>query len=411
MVCRIILGRTLSSEGLGMYMMVLPTLSLCITIAQMGIPGAVFKLSADPKYNPKKVLVTGLLMAWLNALVMVILLVGFSAPLAKHLLKNVHLVLALEAVALFIPMASTNNTLRSFFLGQEKLAAPAFSQIMEELIRIIVMLLSFKFLPHLSLDMQVCFAFLAMVAGEMASTLFMLLFSKQKPRQIKKELSEIKKLVLYKDIFSISLPVTASQLMHSLGNFIEPLILNGQMLALGYSTSQINAQFGIVSGYVLSLLMIPTFITSVIYRLILPKLTKSIATHQIAQTKKQLFTALIVCLGLGTPFSILFYFFPEACLNLFYDTTSGAAILRYLAWPFLIYYLQTPLSACLHALSKNKLQFVICTIECLTSLAILYLTIPTFQVTAVAISMLGGLIVNTCLSFATVFYFLFLQKV
>ena len=140
MVCRIILGRTLSSEGLGMYMMVLPTLSLCITIAQMGIPGAVFKLSADPKYNPKKVLITGLLMAWLNALVMAILLVGFSAPLAKHLLKNVHLVLALEAVALFIPMASTNNTLRSFFLGQEKLAAPALSQIMEELIRIIVML-------------------------------------------------------------------------------------------------------------------------------------------------------------------------------------------------------------------------------------------------------------------------------
>lgn len=393
-----------------MYMMVLPTLSLCLTIAQMGIPGAVFKLSADPLYQPKKVLITGLLLGWFNALVMAILLIVFSNPLANYLLKNIHLALALEAVALFIPMASTNNTLRSFFLGQEKLVAPALSQIVEELIRIIVMLLGFYFLPNLPLNMQVCFSFLAMVAGEIASTLFMLLLSKQKPKKIKKELLEVKKLVLYKDIFSISLPVTASQLMHSLSNFIEPLILNQTMLTLGYTTSQINSQFGIVSGYVLSLLMIPTFITSVIYRLILPKLTKSIARKDYTTTRKQLLIALIVCLGLGLPFSLLFYYLPELCLRIFYDTTSGADILKYLAIPFLIYYLQTPLSACLHALSKNKLQFVICSIECISSLIILYLTIPAFQVTSVAISMLGGLIINTCLSFCAVFYFLFFQK-
>lgn len=406
-----ILGRTLSSEGLGMYMMVLPTLSLCMTIAQMGIPGAVFKLSADPSYHPKKVLLTGLVMAWLNAFIMLLCLILFSKPLADYLLRNPFLSYALIAVALFIPMAATNNTLRSFFLGQEKIIAPALSQIIEELIRIIVMLILFHYLPHLSLEMQVCLAFLAMIAGEIASTILMLFFFKEESRFIIRPLHELKKLILYKDVLTISLPVTASQLMHSLSNFLEPLILNGQMMALGYSYEFINKQYGIVSGYVLSLLMIPTFITTVIYRLILPKLTKSVVQRKYHQTRKQLLIALFICLLLGFPFSLLFYFCPHFCLQFFYNTNQGADVLKYLAWPFLIYYLQTPLSACLHALSKNKLQFMICTIECIMSLLTLYWTIPIFQATSVAIALLSGLIVQTTLSFVAVFYFLFLQKI
>lgn len=160
-------------------------------------------------------------------------------------------------------------------------------------------------------------------------------------------------MIIYKDVLPISLPVTASQLMHSLSNFLEPLILTSTMLSLGFSSSEINIQYGIVNGYALSLLMIPTFITSVVYRLTLPKLTQSISEKQLSKTRKQLILALFVCLFLGLPFSILFYFFPEFFLQLFYKTTSGASILKYLAWPFLIYYLQTPLSACLHALSKK----------------------------------------------------------
>lgn len=391
-------------------MMVLPTLGLCVTIAQMGIPGAVFKLSADPKYQARKVLVTGLLMAWINALVMSVTLSLFSSAFATYLLKNPVLDLALKAVALFIPMASTNNTLRSFFLGQEKLLAPSLSQIIEECIRIIVMLMCFFWLPHLSLSLQVCLAFLAMVAGEIASTLFMLCFFKEKHFTIQEELVEIKKLVLYRDITAISLPVTASQLLHSLSNFLEPLILTREMTKAGYSASMINEQYGIVNGYVLSLLMIPTFITTVIYRLLLPKLTRSVVTKKWDSAQKQLLLGLIACLSLGLPFSILFFFYPDWCLNLFYGTSQGSLILKYLAWPFLIYYLQTPLSACLHAMGKNQIQFFICLTECLTSILVLMISIPAFQATAVAISLLAGLIMNALLSFGFVFYFLFLQK-
>lgn len=394
-----------------MYMMALPSLGLALTIAQMGIPGAVFKLSADPKYHPKKVLLTGLLMGLTNSLVMAFFLIFFSKQLANQLFHNPILALSLEAIALFIPMACINNILRSYFLGQENLTPPAYSQIIEECVRIAFMLFYFQFSSTLHLDLQIFLAFFAMVLGEIGSSLFMLCFFRMKSTPVIRSIfDEIKKLVLYKDIASISLPVTASQLLHSLSNFLEPLILTSMMLKMGYSNSEINTSYGIISGYVLSLLMIPTFITNVVYRLALPKLTKSIANHQLAKTRKQLILSLCTCLSLGLPFSIIFYFFPEFCLNLFYHTQQGSHILKYLAWPFLIYYLQTPLSCCLHALSKNKLQFLVCSAECLTSLFTLCITLPYFQATSVAISLLSGLICNTILSFFAVYYYLFFQK-
>ena len=35
----------------------MPTVSLCITLGQLGIPSAVFRLVANPKYNNKKIII------------------------------------------------------------------------------------------------------------------------------------------------------------------------------------------------------------------------------------------------------------------------------------------------------------------------------------------------------------------
>lgn len=51
---RMILARQLGQEAMALYILVMPTVSLCITLGQLGIPSAVFRLVANPKYNNKK---------------------------------------------------------------------------------------------------------------------------------------------------------------------------------------------------------------------------------------------------------------------------------------------------------------------------------------------------------------------
>ena len=60
MVIRIITTRVIGVDGLGLYMLVLPTFNLFITIATLSLPTAISKLVAEGTRNNKK-LVLGFL--------------------------------------------------------------------------------------------------------------------------------------------------------------------------------------------------------------------------------------------------------------------------------------------------------------------------------------------------------------
>ena len=66
---------------------------------------------------------------------------------------------------------------------------------------------------------------------------------------------------------------------------------------------------------------------------------------------------------ISLPFTLIFYLYPEVCLKILNDTTSGATYLKYMCIPFTIFYLETPLSALLQALNKNRLMFAIIAIR------------------------------------------------
>ena len=54
MIIKIIMSRMIGTEGLGLYMMILPTFSLFIGISQFGMPIALSKLIAENTKNNKK---------------------------------------------------------------------------------------------------------------------------------------------------------------------------------------------------------------------------------------------------------------------------------------------------------------------------------------------------------------------
>ena len=55
MFIKIVMSRMMGAEGLGIYMLILPTFSLFIGLSQFGMPIALSKLVAEDKKNNKKV--------------------------------------------------------------------------------------------------------------------------------------------------------------------------------------------------------------------------------------------------------------------------------------------------------------------------------------------------------------------
>ena len=56
MIIKIVLTRTIGTEGISEYMLVLPTFNLFITLCNLGVPIAITKLVSEKKNNSKKVL-------------------------------------------------------------------------------------------------------------------------------------------------------------------------------------------------------------------------------------------------------------------------------------------------------------------------------------------------------------------
>ena len=393
---RMLLSRLLPLEAMSLYLVIMPTLSLCLTLGQVGIPSAVFRLILHPNYKNYKVIITAILLSFFSVSVICGTLFIVSPFIAHSLLKNEYTLYPILSFLIFIPLIAISGIIKNYYLAKGHVYVIAKSQIVEETSRLLFTYLFLKNPLSSSLPFLVTIAYLSMSFGELMSIIYLLLLSRKK-YSIAPLKNINKQNLIMKDLLNISLPLTGSRLYHCFMNFLEPILLIHVLTQLGLTQNYIQDQYAILSGYVVSLLVTPTFFCTIIYRLYLPIATDDLYYHK-STAFLHLLYALLICLLIGLPFTLIFYFFPKQSLMVLYNTTSGYQQLKYMAFPFLLFYLQTPLSTILQAKNKNKVMFIISIIECTLEIILTYTLSHYLYVNAILISLFTGLITTLTLS-------------
>ena len=393
---RMLLSRLLPLEAMSLYLVIMPTLSLCLTLGQVGIPSAVFRLILHPKYKNYKVIITAIILSFFSVIVICGTLFILSPFIAHSLLKNDYTLYPILSFLIFIPLIAISGIIKNYYLAKGHVYVIAKSQIVEETSRLLFTYLFLKTPLSSSLPFLVTIAYLSMSFGELMSIIYLLLLSRK--RYSFTPLKNINKQnLIMKELLNISLPLTGSRLYHCFMNFLEPILLIHVLTRLGVTQNFIQDQYAILSGYVVSMLVTPTFFCTIIYRLYLPIATDDLYYHK-SNTFLHLLYALLICFLIGLPFTLIFYFFPKQSLMVLYNTTSGYQQLKYMAFPFLLFYLQTPLSTILQAKNKNKVMFIISIIECTLEIILTYTLSHYLYVNAILISLFTGLITTLILS-------------
>lgn len=393
---RMLLSRLLPLEAMSLYLVIMPTLSLCLTLGQVGIPSAVFRLILHPKYKNYKVIITAIILSFFSVIVICGTLFILSPFIAHSLLKNDYTLYPILSFLIFIPLIAISGIIKNYYLAKGHVYVIAKSQIVEEASRLLFTYLFLETPLSSSLPFLVTIAYLSMSFGELMSIIYLLLLSRK--RYSFTPLKNINKQnLIMKDLLNISLPLTGSRLYHCFMNFLEPILLIHVLTRLGLTQNFIQDQYAILSGYVVSMLVTPTFFCTIIYRLYLPIATDDLYYHK-SNTFLHLLYALLICFLIGLPFTLIFYFFPKRSLMILYNTTSGYQQLKYMSFPFLLFYLQTPLSTILQAKNKNKVMFIISMIECTLEIILTYTLSHYLYVNAILISLFTGLITTLTLS-------------
>lgn len=371
MIIKIIMSRLLGTEGLGLYMLILPTFSLFIGISQFGLPVALSKLVAEDTKNNKKLLFSVIPISLLINIILILVIIIIAPFLANNLLHNKKTYYAILAITTVIPFTSISSITRSYFFGKQRMIPHVVSNITEDIVRLIIMLVGIPFFLPKGIPYTVCFIILSNVISEIASILVLFIFLPRKIKIHKNDLIPSKNYI--KESLSIGIPNTTGRFIGSIGYFLEPIILTSTLLYSGYTSSFITREYGILSGYVMPLLLLPSFFTMAISQALLPIVSKEYVKGNKTSVKKKIKLGIIFSLIVGIPATLVFTIKPDFFLKLIYHTTEGTTYMRILAPICLFQYIQSPLASSLDAMGKSKDVMASSTIGMLTRTSLLFI--------------------------------------
>ena len=377
MFIRIVLTRLIGTEGIGLYMLVTPTFMLFIALAQLGFPVAISTLVASNKKNNKNLVLSIVPIALIINIIVLLIIFFCSKFLATNLLHEERCYYALMAIGFVLPFISISSIMRGYFFGKEKMFPHVLSNICEDILRLIVLSIGIPYFLKVGIEYAVAFVILSNIFSELISITILFIFLPKK-FSIKKE-DFIPKKQNIKDVFNISIPATGSRIIGSIGSFLEPIILTFILLKVGYSNDFMLKEYGILNGYVMPLLLMPSFFTMAISQALIPTISNAYYNNNKVYAKYKLKQAIMFSLMVGIPITIAFELIPNFALKFIYDTNEGVTYLKVLAPIFLIFYVQAPLTATLQAMGKAK-EAMTGTLEGIILKTILLIILTSFKI-------------------------------
>ena len=352
MLIKIVLARLIGPEGMGIYMLVSPTFTLLIALAQLGFPVAISKLVAEEKGNNKNLVFSVIPISLLLNIIIIIILFFSSGYISTNLLNEPRSYYALICIGLVLPFISISSILRGYFFGKQKMLPHVLSNITEDVIRLIALIIGIPIFLSKGLEYAVAFVVLVNIISEFTSILILFFFVPKNFKLTKDDLKPNKNSI--KTVFSIGIPTTASRIIGSIGAFLEPIILTYVLIGIGYKSNYIVTEYGIISGYIMPLILIPSFFTLAISQALIPNISKAHSHGHYKYVKDKIKLAIFLSLLIGIPATILFELFPSVPMKLIYNLDEGTEYLKVLAPIALMHYIQAPLTASLQAMGKAK---------------------------------------------------------
>lgn len=362
-VPRIILPRIIGAEGVGLYQLSFPFLTVMLTIITGGIPLAVAKWIAEADSQGDSARVKYIFRAAMGlvvtlGIVMTAAMLLFAPWITTHVLPDTRVYRTFLAMTPILIISGISAVYRGYFQGKQNMVPSAVSQITETILRIIASLGFAYFLLPLGLEWAAAGAMLGVVVGEvggLAVIMWKYYSDKHRGKKAKVFLTpdpSKKRVPVLRRLLSLSIPVTGSRMVGSLSYLLESIFTARSLAAAGITTGIATAQYGALQGMIIPLLLLPTALTYSLAVSLVPSLSEAAARGDRALIHKRLHQSMRLALVSGAPFVVVMALFAEPLCRIMYNHAEIAPMLQLIAPVGIFIYLQAPLQAALQALDK-----------------------------------------------------------
>lgn len=405
LINRFFIARLLTPDGFAIFMLVMPTFLLLISLAQLGFPISITKLVSENTVHKtltnKNILLSASKITIINSAVLVTLLVVSSRFLSHHLLHDERAYYPLLGFVFLIPLVAFSSILKSYLHGLHIITIPAYAQLFEQIARIGFSIFLVYILMPYGLTYAVAGSIVAISIGELVAIIYMLLrlLNRKNIRYLLKP--QPKQINATREILRISLPATGNRLVGTATHFFEPIIFVAAMVALGVGSSYTTRLYGQISGYVISTLTVPTFVVLAISTTLLPIISEAHAEGRKEKIALYFNQSIFLSFLVGAIYLIIIMVFPKEIMLILFGTTEGSQFLTMMAPIFVLYYFEQPLQQTLYAIDKGK-NYLVTTLFCNTlKLAMIYILVShrSFHVYGLIISIGVNILLITFISY------------
>ena len=362
-------GGTLYSYAYNIYILFLNISTAGIPVAMSMIISEYLALEMyDAKQRAKKI---GSKLVGVLAVVSFLIVFFGSKNLASFLLSDVsggHTVNEVATVIrvtsfclLIIPFLSI---LRGYLQGHKYITVTSFSQVLEQIVRIVVVLLgsyvSIRILKH-STEVGVSVALTGAFFGGLAAFIYL----KLKIRNNKKEFVEsktkdnVKNKEILRKIISYCVPIVMISIIDNIYTLIDiRLIVKGLSMA-GYNAMESQTISGIVATWAPKICTIIIAISASLTTNIIPHVTTSYVKKDYAGVNYRINQALSTMLVITIPMAVLLFLLSKEAYFIFYSTSQyGPLILAFSAISHIFFGIWSIFNSILQSLKKFKIIYL-----------------------------------------------------
>ena len=351
-IIKVVYTRIIGEYGISLFTIATPTYSLLLTISTLAIPISISKLVSENKGRSIRILTSATFLILSINFLLILIIFLTKDFIATNLLKEPLASPILMAFALTLPFVSISAVLKGYFAGKQNMVPHATSNILEQIVRLIIIVTILPILMKKSVMYAVLGLILLTILSEISSIIVFLFFL---PKHINYKTNLLPSKKHTKDILNISLPTVSSRIIGNIGYFLEPIILTNLLLFSGYTNAYILREYGAYNAYSLALLTMPGFFIAAISTSLLPEISKFHGERNSSMVKRRIKQSLLFALLIGTFFSFIIFTFRDKLLFTLYNTTNGSDYIKILAPFFVLFYLEGVLTSALQALGHAKI--------------------------------------------------------
>ncbi len=395
--------KKIGAELVGVYQLIMTVYLFGITLATSGINLSVTRvvseeLAKDNLGGIKKVMLRCLYITLITSIFTSIIFITNSDLICTKWLGGK---VSREIIYLFslaLPMISMSSAIAGYFAGVRRIYKNAVGQSIEHIAKVAIT----AFLLSLYLPKGLDYACFALILGDLISEIisfvYIYIIFKFDIKKYGSKFKEFTHSSYTKKIIRISIPVAITSYIRSGLSTLKHLIVPSSLEKSGINSSTSLANYGIIHGMALPVIMFPDILVKSFASLLIPEFARYRTKGDYKRTKQMTSILLFAISSASAILSFLLYSFSDFLGTILYAGTNVAYYIRILSPLATLIYVDTVVDSVLRGLDAQVGVMVVNILDLAISTSFIYFAVPKLGVFGYIISIYISEILNFSMS-------------